>query len=129
MFLENILDPLWRNHRKAADRVDASRFHQPKLVVQHFTYKVVGLPPQIVGVVLISGRIAPNYTLDIVVLAIDLQFPAIPSFTVVTIGGLVRVANVTLSNSETISKLQIFETRLKMLDPGIATTLLIRLVS
>ncbi len=53
------------------------RLHQPEVIVEHLPDEIIGLTPQVVGVVLASWRVTPHNTLDVVVFAVDQQFPAV----------------------------------------------------
>ena len=73
----DVRHPLWGDHAEAANRVDTGRRHQFHLVVENLADEVVRLAPQIVGVVLTTRRVAPDYALDVVVLTVDQKLPAV----------------------------------------------------
>ena len=75
--------PARRDGAEASDRVDVRRLHQAELVVEHLPDVVVRLAPQVVGVVLPARAVAPHDALDVEVLAVDLEPPAL----LVLVGG------------------------------------------
>ena len=77
MFLVDVGHPLRRNHSETANRVDAHLRHQAEFVIEDLPDLLVGLAEQVVRVVLATRRIAPYDALDVVVLAVDEQLPAI----------------------------------------------------
>jgi hypothetical protein len=76
VFAVDVGHPLRRDQAEGPDRVDARGPHQAELVVEHLADEVVGLRPQVEGVVLPARRVAPHHALDVEVLAVDLEPPA-----------------------------------------------------